>query len=121
MTFTSIEMSAIAKLALAMAGADGNVEKSELSYIALELARFGVKDANPILKGADDMDPTIALSIVSKMTFEEKKYVAAYLGTLMAVNGEIDDKELSLWKLTSTLCGLPSMNIQEAINHIQNI
>ena len=30
-------------------------------------------------------------------------------------------KELSLWRLTSTLCGLPSMNIQEAINHIKNL
>lgn len=121
MTFTSIEMSAIAKLALAMAAADGKVEKCELTYIALELARFGVKDSDPILKGADDMDPTIALTIVSKMTPAEKKYVAAYLGTLMAVNGDIDDKELSLWRLTSTLCGLPSMTIKEAINYIQNM
>ena len=62
MTFTSIEMSAIAKLALAMAGADGKVDKSELTYIALEMTRFGVKDAEPILNGADEMDPTIALS-----------------------------------------------------------
>lgn len=121
MTFTSIEMSAIAKLALAMAAADGKVEKSELSYIALELARFGVKDPDPILKGADDMDPSIALSVVSRMTLDEKKYVTAYLGTLMAVNGDIDEKELALWRLTSTLCGLPSMNIQEAINYIQNM
>ncbi len=121
MTFNGIEMSAIAKLALAMAAADGNVEKSELTYIALELARFGVKDADPILKGAEDMDPTIALTVVSKMTSDEKKYVAAYLGTLMAVNGDIDDKELSLWRLTSTLCGLPSMNIQEAINYIKSM
>ena len=121
MTFTSIEMSAISKLALAMAAADGKVEKSELGYIALELTRFGVKDADPILKGADEMDPTIALSIVSKMTPKEKKYVAAYLGTVMAVDRNIDDKELSLWRLTSTLCGLPTMNIQEAIQYIKEM
>lgn len=114
-------MSAIAKLALAMAAADGNVEKCELSYIALELARFGVKDADSILKGADNMEPSVALTIVSQMISDEKKYVAAYLGTLMAVNGEIDDKELALWRLTSTLCGLPTMTIKEAINYIQNM
>lgn len=114
-------MSAIAKLALAMAAADGNVEKSELTYIALELARFGVKDSDPILQGSDEMEPSIALSVVSNMTIEEKKYVAAYLGTLMAVNGDIDDKELALWRLTSTLCGLPSMTIKEAINYIHNM
>ena len=121
MTFTSIEMSAISKLALAMAAADGKVEKSELTYIALEMARFGVKDADSILKGAEEMDPTIALSIVSKMTPKEKKYVAAYLGTIMAVNGDIDAKELSLWRLTSSLCGLPTMNIQEAIQYIKEM
>jgi hypothetical protein len=121
MTFTGIEMAAITKLALAMAAADDRVEKSELAYIALELARFGVKDADPILKGADEMDPTIALSIVANMTPKEKKYVAAYLGTLMAVNGDIDEKELSLWRLTSSLCGLPTMNITEAINYVKNM
>ena len=121
MTFTSIEMSAISKLALAMAAADGKVEKSELTYIALEMARFGVKDADSILKGAEEMDPTIALSIVSKMTPKEKKYVAAYLGTIMAVDGDIDAKELSLWRLTSSLCGLPTMNIQEAIQYIKEM
>ncbi len=121
MTFTGIEMAAISKLALAMAAADGKVEKTELAYIALELTRFGVKDADPILKGADEMDPTIALSIVSKMTREEKKYVTAYLGALMAVNGDIADKELALWKLTSSLCGLPTMNISEAIEYVKNM
>ena len=104
-----------------MAAADGKVEKSELTYIALEMARFGVKDADSILKGAEEMDPTIALSIVSKMTPKEKKYVAAYLGTIMAVDGDIDAKELSLWRLTSSLCGLPTMNIQEAIQYIKEM
>ena len=121
MTFTGIEMAAITKLALAMAAADDKVEKSELAYIALELARFGVKDADPILKGADEMDPTIALSIVANMKPKEKKYVAAYLGTLMAVNGDIDEKELSLWKLTSSLCGLPTMNITETIDFVKGM
>ena len=121
MTFTRLEMSAIAKLALAMANADGNVEKSELTYIAMELARFGVQDCEPILDGAAEMDASVALSIVSKMTNEEKRYVAAYLGTLMAIDNDIDDKELALWRLTSTLCGLPSMNIKEAIDYVKNM
>ena len=121
MTFTGIEMAAISKLALTMAAADGKLEKNELTYIALELGRFGVKDATPILKGAEEMDPTIALSIVSKMSSEEKKYVTAYLGALMAVDGEIDEKELALWNLTSSLCNLPTMNISDAIKYVQNM
>lgn len=121
MTFTSIEMSAITKLALAMAAADGKVEKSELAYIALEMSRFGVKDADTVIEGANALDASDALSIVSRMTSEEKKYVTAYLGTLMAANGEIDEKELALWRLTSSLCGLPSMTIIEAINYVKNM
>ncbi|MBQ7420855.1 MAG: TerB family tellurite resistance protein [Prevotella sp.] len=121
MTFTGIEMAAIAKLALAMANADGKVDKNELSYIALEMARFGVKDADPILKGGMEMDATIALSIVAKMNQEEKKYVTAYLGTLIAADGKIDDKEMALWKLTSSLCGLPIMNIAEAIEYVKKM
>jgi hypothetical protein len=121
MTFTSIEMAAITKLAKAMAAADGKLENNEASYIALELMRFDVKNPDPILKGADEMDPTIALSIVSKMTREEKKYVTAYLGALMAVDGDIDDKELALWNLTSALCDLPTMNVKEAIEYIKKM
>lgn len=119
MTFTGIEMAAIAKLAITMANADGKVEKKELAYIALELARFGVRDSDPILKGAMEMDSTTALSIVEKMTNEEKRYVTAYLGTLMAVDGKIDGKELALWNLTSAICNLPEMNISEAVDIIK--
>ena len=114
-------MSAVTKLAMVMAGADGKVEQSELTYMALEMARFGIKDADPVINGANAMDPTIAMAIIGKFDYERKKYVAAYLGTMMAADGDIDDKELAVWRLTSTLCGLPSMTIQEAINHIKNI
>lgn len=114
-------MSAITKLALVMAAADGKIEKTELTYLAIELARFGVQDAEPLINGAQAMDPTIAMAIVEKFDYEKKKYVAAYLGTMMAANGEIDDKELAVWRLTSTLCGLPTMDIQEALYHIKNL
>lgn len=114
-------MSAVTKLALVMAAADGKVENSELAYMALEMARFGIQDAEPILNGARTMEPSIAMAIVERFDYERKKYVAAYLGTMMAADGNIADKELAIWRLTSTLCGLPSMNIQEAINHIKNM
>lgn len=120
MSFTGLEMSALTKLAMVMAGADGKVEQSELAYMAVEMARFGVMDAEPVIRGANAMDPTIALAIVEKFDYERKKYVAAYLGTMMAADGNIDDKELAIWKLTSSLCGLPSMNIKEAVEFIQN-
>lgn len=121
MTFTKKEMSAIAKLAVAMANADGKVEKNELTYIALEMVRFGVKDSDSILEEAAGMEASTALAIVSNMTTEEKKYVTAYLGALMASDGNIDNKELALWKLVSTLCELPTMSVEEAVNYVMKM
>ena len=121
MTFTKNEMSAIAKLAVAMANADGKVEKNELAYIALEMVRFGVKDSDSILEEAAGMEASTALAIVSNMTTEEKKYVTAYLGALMASDGNIDNKELALWKLVSTLCELPTMSVKEAVNYVMKM
>lgn len=121
MTFTGLEMTAVTKLAMVMVAADGKVEQTELACMAVEMARFGIKDADPILEGAKTMNPTIAMAIVEKFDSERKKYVAAYLGTMMAADGDINDKELAVWRLTSTLCGLPSMNIHDAIDYITSL
>ena len=121
MTFNGMEMSAITKLALIMAAADGKIENTEVAYMAIEMNRFGITNADPIIKGAEAMDPAIAMAIVGKFDYERKKYVAAYLGTMMAADGNVADKELAVWKVTSTLCGLPLMNIQDAISHIRNL
>ena len=39
----------------------------------------------------------------------------------MASDGDIDDNELALWTLISTLCGLPTMTVMEAINNMKNL
>lgn len=123
MTFKKIEFAAILKLAIAMAGADGVVAENEKKAIALELARFGVSESDlPLLLAtAQAMKPTDELLIVNNMNDEQKKYVAAFLGTLMAVDGEIAEDEMKLWRLTSTLCGLPTMNVAEAIQYMTNM
>lgn len=121
MTFTGLEMTAVTKLAMVMVSADGKVEQTELACMAVEMARFGIQDADPIIDAANSMEPTIAMAIVEKLDYEKKKYVSAYLGTIMAIDKDIDDKELAVWKLTSTLCGLPSMNIKEAIDYMANL
>jgi uncharacterized membrane protein YebE (DUF533 family) len=123
MTFKKIEFAAIVKLAIAMAGADGIVAENEKKAIALELARFGVSETDlPLLLAtAQAMKPTDELMIVNNMNNEQKKYVAAFLGALMTVDGEIAEDEMKLWRLTSTLCGLPTMNVAEAIHYMANM
>ena len=57
---------------------------------------------------------------IATMSDAQKRYVCAYLGMLMAIDGDIDDKEKALWKLVSTICDLPTMSIADAIDYMTN-
>ena len=123
MTFNKVDFAAILKLAFAMAAADNVIEKNEQAVIALEMMRFGVpeSDIEPLIEVANAMQPTDALTAVSNMGYEQKKYVAAFLGFLMTVDGKIDDAELKLWTLISTLCNLPTMTVEQAANYMTEL
>lgn len=104
----------------AMMIADGKLEEEETSLVSSEMVKFGIpfEDFKEIFIKGRDMDPGIATEIVTKMTHEQKKYVAAYLGTLMAADGDIDDREMSLWRLLSHICKLPSMSVIDAVKYM---
>jgi hypothetical protein len=55
------------------------------------------------------------------MTSEEKKYVTSYLGLIICADGKIDDKEMALWSLISSVCDLPTMNLEQALNNMANL
>ena len=69
MTFTNEELSAIYRLAQAMAQADGKVTKEEIAVIILELQRFGVDQnkAKIIIEMSEKMSYSEACQIVSRM------------------------------------------------------
>ena len=78
MTFNGKELIAIIKMAKAMVKADGKIEPSELSVMAVELARFGVPEnqLKTLLKASDNMETSQALVLINEMDEERKKYVA---------------------------------------------
>ena len=123
MTFNGKELIAIITMAKAMVKADGKIEPSELSVMAVELARFGVPEnqLKTLLKASDNMETSQALVLINEMDEERKKYVASYLGVIMVSDGDVNEQELILWNLVSTLCSLPEMNITEAINNMKNL
>ncbi len=123
MIFNGKEMTAVIKMAKAMIAADGRIEKNEVTVMSNELIRFGVPQSqlNDLLTLADAMDATEAFAIVAGFDDERKKYVASYLGTIMVSDGDVDDKELALWFLISTLCGLPTMTVGEAVQNMANM
>ena len=116
MQFNNLELAAVLKVGYSMVQADGRVDQEELKVLATGIAEFGVdSDHFQMLMGlADSMTPSNMLAILSAMTESQKKFVCGYLATIMICDGDIDDKEMALWTLTSALAGFPTMTIQEA-------
>lgn len=123
MDFNRDELMAIAKIANAMIAADGKVEENEMSSWTLEMERFGIAEAEfrTLYEQSEELDFVNALSVISNFDEERKRYVGAFIGTLMAIDGDIDDAELKLWQLVSTFCDLPTMSLGEALAYMAEL
>ena len=121
-SFSKREMAAIIKLAKTMAAADGKLDKAEMSMISHEALRFGIMpdDFKALLSQGDNLKPEESLAIIAVMNDAQKRYVTAYLGTMMTVDGEVDDTEMKLWRFVSAICKLPTMTVNEAISYMNN-
>ena len=122
MTLSGLELSAIVKLALLVAGSDGDFANEEKVAISVELAKFGVKkeSVEGILKAALILEPKDALAVVALMDERQKKYVAAFLAVIIAADGEIQKSEVRVWSLISALAALPEMTIGEGLEFWAN-
>ena len=123
MTFSGQELTAIIKMAKSMVMADGKIKPAEIAVMTREFMRFGIlqDQVDLLLKASDSIEASQAVALIARMDEERKKYVASYFGVIMASDGDIDDNELALWTLISTLCGLPTMTVMEAINNMKNL
>lgn len=123
LSFNRFEYAAIVKLAVVMASADGNVHDNEKLMMMAESMRFNMSGEKfkEVLELTKELTPSDAISFVSKMDNVHKRYVAAYLGTMMAIDGDIDDKEIQFWTLVSTLADLPTMNVAEAQQYMSDL
>lgn len=117
MMYSGEELAALIQMGTAMLLADGKVAEEEKEALGRELLSFGVKADNVValLSKAQDMSFGEAIGVLSSMSEEQKKYATGFLAKVMVADGEIDDSELALWKLVSTLGGFPTMNIAEAL------
>ena len=123
MWFTNQELSAIFRMAVVVADSDGNISNEETALMALELVRFGVSEekTKSIMVEALKLSPAEACVIISKMTSEEKKYITAYLGTIICADGKIENAEMRAWALISKICNLPTMSLGDAIEIMRNL
>lgn len=116
MQLNRLQLAAAVKAGKAMAAADGILDPEELEVLAIGLREFGIHgaEAGLIESLADAMEPANMLSVLSSMNEDQKKFVCGYLSTIMVCDGDIDDSEMKLWQLISTLAGFPTMTIAEA-------
>lgn len=123
MKFSGEELAAVMKLGIAMISADGRTDEREMEVVKNELTRFGasVGQMLSLTREAQQMKPETAISIISGFNYERKKYVASYLAVIMIADGDIDDKELALWQMATLLCGLPEMNVKQAVDNMNNL
>ncbi len=123
MQFSGNELAAVLKMAMAMIGADGRIDVREMEVVRNELTRFGasVGQMKALTDEAQKMEFDKAVGIISNFDYERKEYVSSYLAIIMISDGEIDDKEVALWQLVSLLCGLPEMDVNQAIDNMNNL
>jgi uncharacterized tellurite resistance protein B-like protein len=105
-----------------MVNADGVVKDEEMAILLNELLKFGVPSdqAAGLIVVADAMDVPTMFQTLTDLPTESKKYVAGYLATIMIADGDIDDSEVKIWQLISTLSQFPTMNIRDAVNYWRN-
>lgn len=119
--FSKDELKAVTHLAMLMIAVDGKIEEVEkfilFSQVLNEVGN--VDDVESIIEESEKFDLLKAIEIVKKFSYTDKYYVAAYLGFLIASDGNIDNREMELWQLITKACDLPTMSVDDAINFLQ--
>lgn len=96
-----------------MQAADGKSDVKEYLMNAMVFQKVQISTSD--MNAAKEISLIEAMSILSTMTEKEKDFICTFLGSLMAVDGDIDASEMALWRLVSTICKFPTMNIPNAI------
>lgn len=121
MTLRKDELTAMVKMAMVMAEADDVVKDEEYGIIGGCLTDFGLTagQAGIIADVAEEMDPSYAISVLSKMSIDQKKYVSSFLANVMAADEDLSDDEIQLWVEINVTCGFPRMDFEEALDYWQ--
>ncbi len=117
MNYSGKELAALVNIGIVMAAADGHFDDSEKSAIINELKNFGVNgvQAAALLVKSKELQAGEAILTLASMNDEQKKYACGYLAAIMIADCDIDDSEVKLWKLVSTLASFPTMSIGDAL------
>lgn len=105
--YTEEGKAAIVVLATMMIKADGRTDPKEIDLSLIFFNKLSV--GSKALNLSKTMTPSEALLIVNKMTLEEKKLVRVILSTILAADGEMDDRELAILTTVSLVANIPQV------------
>ncbi|MBR6655997.1 MAG: TerB family tellurite resistance protein [Alistipes sp.] len=105
--YTEEGKAAIVVLATMMIKADGRTDPKEIDLSLIFFNKLNV--GSKALNLSKTMTPSEALLIVNKMTLEEKKLVRVILSTILAADGEMDDRELAILTTVSLVANIPQV------------
>ena len=109
---------AIYKIAEMMVNVDGQILAEETLTLERGIAKLGFSSKSEIAtikEAADKQEYASCLQILSTLEAAQKKFVTSFLGAIISSDGDIDDRELELWRELSQQCGFPIMNNRQAI------
>lgn len=123
MYFTNSEKQAIYRLLMDMSLIDNDIDSTEVILTMAIVEKLNISDYDRDRATAITID--YALETVANMTSTEKDFVCSALGTMIAIDGEVNPKEMLLWGIITARCGFPEMNLMEAgaklQQYLQNI
>ena len=118
MFFSQLEKRAILTFANGMIAADGKVAAKELFAAHSWLKLVGYSDADLSL---DNLEPSQAMTVISNLTYDEKRVVTSILITIMIADGNIDDKERAMINLITSFCKLPEMSAEDVQRTLKDL
>ena len=118
MYFTNSEKQAIYRLLMDMSVIDNDVDSKEVILTMAVVEKLDISDYDRDRATAITIEN--ALEIVANMTSTEKDFVCSALGTMIAIDGEANPKEMMLWGIITARCGFPEMNLMEAAVKFHN-
>ncbi len=122
-TFSKDEIVAVYKSAYSMVEADGKVMSEEMEIVNEAMEKVGVKDIlelQTIKDLAKVMTEEECYGMLAFLDNEQKIFVSAMLGAISSSDGDIDDRELELWRSICANSDLPKMNNRQAIGIFQS-
>lgn len=122
-TFSKDEIIAVYKAADLMVLADGERMPEETATVNDAMEKLGIKDLvvlEEIKTLANDVSKEECYGQLAFLDKEQKRFVSAMLGAISSSDGDIDDKELDLWRNICSKSDLPKMNNRQAIGIFQS-